>query len=194
MSKKNSFKERLNALLDRFDQDGGDSVEFKAEGKLDDGTAIYTDADAWGEGVAVYTRGDNGEAQPLGNGTYTLSDGTEIVVSDGKIESMKPASGGDDDEMSKEDVLKLIESATEKLRTKFSKQIEDEKAEFSKQIEAKDKEIEDLKVELSKAKKLPRGGNHAHTDVDPEKERVELSKLNTADFIAALYEKTLKDE
>jgi len=65
------------------------SVKFYAEMKLDDGRIIATEDDQFMIGSKVFAVGDEGEAEALAGGTYTMENGNKLVVSDdSKIEDL----------------------------------------------------------------------------------------------------------
>lgn len=66
-------------------------VVMAVEGALADGTMIYSNADAFAEGVDVFVMDADGNPTPLADGEYTLDNGMTIVVSNGIIESMAEA-------------------------------------------------------------------------------------------------------
>ena len=66
-------------------------VKMMAEGALADGTMIYSNADAWAEGVDIFVMDADGNPTPLADGEYTLDNGMTIVVTNGVIASMAEA-------------------------------------------------------------------------------------------------------
>ena len=65
------------------------SVKFYAEMKLNDGRIIATEDDQFMIGSKVFAVGDEGEAEALAGGTYTMENGNKLVVSDdSKIEDL----------------------------------------------------------------------------------------------------------
>ena len=58
------------------------SVKFYAEMKLDDGRIIATEDEQFMIGSKVFAVGDDGEAEALTGGTYTMENGNKLVVSD----------------------------------------------------------------------------------------------------------------
>mgnify|MGYP003663420221 FL=1 len=83
-------------------------TKLYAEARLDDGRVVVTEADAMDVGVEVRILDDSGEASLLDAGTYTLEDGTKIVVS----EDSRLAQIGDD-EIEVEVELETIPEAEE---------------------------------------------------------------------------------
>ena len=68
-------------------------TKLYAEARLDDGRVIVTEAESWDVGVEVRILDDSGEATILDAGTYTLEDGTKLVVN----EDSRLATLGDDE-------------------------------------------------------------------------------------------------
>ena len=65
------------------------SVKFYAEMKLDDGRIIATEDEQFMIDSKVFAVGDDGEAEALAGGTYTMENGNKLVVSDdSKIEDL----------------------------------------------------------------------------------------------------------
>jgi len=83
-------------------------TKLYAEARLDDGRVVVTEADAMDVGVEVRILDDSGEASLLDAGTYTLEDGTKIIVS----EDSRLAQIGDD-EIEVEVELETIPEAEE---------------------------------------------------------------------------------
>ena len=159
------------------------------EAELEDGQVVYTDAEGWAEGVNVYVKNDDGEKINVPVGEYPLKDGGVLIVEEDGIvkeirtEEVKEESTEEvveeemtevkaESQLTKEDVLNIIEKTVGALRT-----------EFKSLIEAKDKEIEKLKTEF-KHKGLPRA-----KEVKPEV-KVDLSKLKTKERVKAIFEQT----
>tara|TARA_Y100001972_G_scaffold129285_1_gene196108 strand:- start:5139 stop:5816 length:678 start_codon:yes stop_codon:yes gene_type:complete len=82
-------------------------TKLYAEARLDDGRVVVTEAESMDVGVEVRILDDSGEASLIDAGTYTLEDGTKIVVN----EDSRLASLGDDEV---EVEVELEESPNEK--------------------------------------------------------------------------------
>lgn len=181
------LKEQVIALFQKNDIPLKLEEETKtelAEAETADGTIIYTSAEEWAEGVDVFIMNEEGEQIPLPEGEYPLADGRVVNVAEvGVVASI--TEGEAEPEMSSEpsikDVLSFVQERIEALKGEFSKEktdLETKVAKLSKDIEAKDKEINELKLSASE---LPKG--------EPIKEKVEpidLSKLNPQERVNAL--------
>lgn len=186
------LKERIAALFQKYNlnlsveeptTEATEEVKF-AEGKLEDGTMIYTDAEAWEAGVNIYIMNDEGEKIAVPTGEYILEDGRAVAVVDGVVESISEATEEEAEKeeekeemqeespLTKEDVLGVINKAVDILRE-----------EFTAQLKAKDEEIKELKENFSH-KGLPKA-------VEPVKSisRDEIKSLDTKSRVSALFNK-----
>jgi hypothetical protein len=163
MDKKN-FKEQLKAIFTKFNTDPTvhgvkfeEELKFEAEAKLQDGSSIYTTGSAFEAGADCYTMDEDGNPVACMAGTYTMENGMSIVVGDdGKISEVMEAKE-EEEEMSKEDLLSVIENLTQRLSV-----LETERAEATTKLASEaekalkfSKEVTALKVELSALKKQP---------------------------------------
>ena len=167
MNKKN-FKEQLKAIFTKFNTDPAihgvkfeEEMKFQAEAKLQDGSSIYTTGAAFELGADCYTMDADGNPVPCMAGEYIMEDGTSIVVGeDGKIAEVASMTETEE-EMSKEDLLSVIENLTQRLSV-----LETERAEATTKLASEaekalkfSKEVTSLKVELSALKKQPATGS-----------------------------------
>ena len=82
-------------------------TKLYAESRLDDGRVIVTEAESWDVGVEVRILDDSGNATPLDAGTYTLEDGTKLVVNaDSRLASLG------EDEVAVDEVAVEVEMET----------------------------------------------------------------------------------
>ena len=58
------------------------SVKFYAEMKLDDGRVVATEDEQFMIGSKVFAVGDEGEAEALTAGTYTMENGNKLTIGD----------------------------------------------------------------------------------------------------------------
>lgn len=128
-------------------------VEMMVEGALADGTYIASPASEWVEGVEIFVMDAEGNPQPLADGEYQLDNGKIIVVSEGKIASIKEM------ETPEEEVKIEIEATEQAVEETYSKdQVEallnNVISEFSTKLSAVEEKLavaEAKVVELSQA-------------------------------------------
>jgi len=102
-------------------------TKLYAESRLDDGRVIVTEAESWDVGVEVRILDDGGNATPLDAGTYTLEDGTKLVVNeDSRLASL----GEDEIEVEVEMAETLPEAEEEGYKDGIEDEKEDEKEEL----------------------------------------------------------------
>ena len=133
------------------------TITLVAENQLEDGTAIYSTADAWAEGVDVYTKDADGNPVPLAEGEYMCADGTKLMVgADGKVAAIEMPEVETED-MSSEDLLNVIStlservSALETANTQLSSQVSTEQEVARKAVS----DLNTVKAELAALKKKP---------------------------------------
>lgn len=179
---KPNFKEQLKAIFQKFNTDPSvhglkfeDEMKFEAETKLKDGTSLYTTAAAFEVGADCFTMDADGNAVPCAAGEYILEDGTVLMVGDdGKISEVA-AMTETEEEMSKEDMLAVIENLSQRLSV-----LETERAEATTKLASESekalkfsKEISTLKTELNLLKKQPATGSVKDKTID-----VQFNKQN----------------
>lgn len=125
-------------------------LKFSVEGTLQDGTKIYSTADAWVVGVDIYTQDADGNPVPVPAGEYLLEDGvTKVVVGeDGLIAEISKEEQST--EMSSEDLVAVIGSLSERIAA-----LEAEKTALAAAVESAKNDAEAVKAELASVKKAP---------------------------------------
>ena len=163
MNNKN-FKEQLKAIFQKFNTDPRvhglkfeEELKFEAEAKLQDGTSIYTTGAAFEVGADCFTMDADGNPVPCAAGEYVMEDGTSIMVGeDGKIAEVG-AMTETEEEMSKEDMLAVIENLSQRISV-----LETERAEVTTQLASEaekalkfSSQVSKLQTELNSLKKQP---------------------------------------
>jgi hypothetical protein len=135
-----------------------EEVTLEIEGKLADGTVIFTSAPEWTSGVDVYTKDEGGVATPLMAGEYSLEDGRIVIIGeDSKIAEIKEVEVEVEEEMSSDDLLTTIESLgsrVSELETKNAELME-KLGESETENQTKSAQLSALKLELSEIKSSP---------------------------------------
>jgi len=159
---KNNLKESLKAIFSKFGIDPSvhgiklEEVALETEGRLSDGTPIFTSADSFAIGVDVYTKDEEGNKVPASAGRYELETGEFIDVNElSQVAEMGIPEM--EEEMSSDDLLSAINKLSERVST-----LEGEKAaletELSQVRGEASKTAENLgavKAELAAVKKQP---------------------------------------
>ncbi len=132
-----------------------ENVKFYAERKLDDGRIIATEDDEMRRGSVVFAIGDDGEATPLAQGTYTLDSGDKVVIDDNSaISELGETEVVEDEEVeAKKETTENLHTPAEKAdwAETFEKMkdrlAELEKAVFGEEAEKETEELSEEKVE-----------------------------------------------
>ena len=148
----NMIQEILNKFAPQLSKHGvklsveetATKVVMAVEGALSDGTMIYSNADAFAEGVDVFVMDADGNPTPLADGEYTMDNGMTIVVSNGIIESMAEA-------ITEEPVAPADAVAQEVAETYSKEQVEGLLKNVISEFEAKLSAAEKKITELSQA-------------------------------------------
>ena len=184
-----------------------------AEAVLDNGTTIYTDAEAFAEGVEAFIINDEGERIPLPAGDYTFQDGTIIVVGEGgMIESVtapeveeapaeapaEPVAELAEEEkdekeyVTKEEVEEMVMNAIQKfMNPEEEEKKEEEKEEMSAQVNLSS-ELQAIKAELEAIKKTAVSSGLKHKAPAVKTEPVDFSKLNIQERVKAIHNQFTK--
>ena len=189
-----SFKEKFIALFSEnkevFAKHGlkleeESPIKLTAETELADGTKLYTDADSFAVGVAVYSMDEAGNPVPAAAGEYTVADGTVIMVDDsGKVAEMKPKA---EDDMPAEEMMEQLQkmaAVIADLDNKLSVETEARKAAEAKLSETKTK-LSDATARLHILEKKPAVTTE---EQKPATEKKDGAK-STLEFLAELKEK-----
>ncbi len=162
MSKVN-LKESLREIFSKFKIDPSvhgiklEEVALETEGRLKDGTPVFTSADSFAIGVDVYTKDEEGNKVAAAAGRYELETGEFIDVNElGQIAEMGIPEL-EEVEMTSDDLLSAINKLSERVST-----LEVEKAQLETELSnakneaAKTAEnLSAVKAELSAVKKQP---------------------------------------
>jgi len=90
--------DRINDLFNKFNVQLKAEVNLEAQGVLENGTVVYTDAASFVEGADVFVLNEEGERIPLPDGDYTFEDGTQLRISNGGKVARSASSSEDSSE------------------------------------------------------------------------------------------------
>ena len=158
-----NLKESIAAIFQKFAVDPKayginleTEVQLETEGKLKDGTPIYTSADSFAIGVDVYTKDSEGNNVPAAQGRYELETGEFIDVNEmGQIAEMGIPEM--EEEMSSMDLVNAIEKLTERVASLegTNETLTAELATAENKITELSSLLKNTKTELSSLRKQP---------------------------------------
>ena len=185
-----------------------------AEAALDNGTVVYTDAEAFAEGVEAYIINDEGEKIPLPPGDYQLEDGRTLVIGEGGIVSSigEPSEEVEEVEASEEveveveveaeeepgyvtkaEVEEMIKAALESINEKEEMSVNPEAPKEAKK-EVKEEVVDEVAVELAAVKaqledmkKQAAEAGLKHKAPSVKREPLNLKNLSTQERVAAIH-------
>lgn len=162
MSKVN-LKESLKEIFSKFKIDPSvhgiklEEVALETEGRLKDGTPVFTSANSFAIGVDVYTKDEEGNKVSAAAGRYELETGEFIDVNElGQIAEMGIPEL-EEVEMTSDDLLSAINKLSERVsqletvNAELTTELSNAKNEAAKSAE----NLSAVKAELSAVKKQP---------------------------------------
>lgn len=188
-----------------------------AEAALDNGTVVYTDAEAFAEGVEAYIINDEGEKIPLPPGDYELEDGRTLVIGEGGVVSSigEPSEEVEEVEASEEveveveaeeepgyvtkaEVEEMIKAALESIKDKEEMSVNPEAPKEAKE-EVKEEVVNEVAVELAAVKaqledmkKQAAEAGLKHKAPTVKREPLNLKNLSTQERVAAIHNQLSK--
>lgn len=156
-----TLQKRINELFSKFNLslETIQKSELKAEGTLENGTIIHTDAETFEEGALVYVLNEEGEKIPLPEGDYTMADGSVISIGESGVVSKIGEGSGESDSEAAPAVQPAKSGDTDtppakKPPVKTSKQdklaveeeVIDEEKEVEKEVEEEEKLMDDAYI------------------------------------------------
>ena len=145
------------------------SVKMYAEMKLDDGRVIATEDEQFMIGSKVFAVGDDGEAEVLSAGSYTMENGNKMTIGDSsEILDLGEEKEAEDVEASEEELSEEVaEESKEELAEDDEADVEDW-AGMEKRIKNLEDAVADLKADKVEAS--------AEVSEDVEEDKTEMSK------------------
>ena len=135
------------------------SVKFYAEMKLDDGRTLATEDEQFMIGSKVFAIGDDGEAEPLVAGTYTMENGNKMTIGDSSeiLDLGEEKEAEDVEEPKEEEMAEEADVADWEGMEKRIKNLEDAVADLkadkveasAEELSEEDSKEEDSKTEMS---------------------------------------------
>ena len=155
------------------------SVKMYAEMKLDDGRVLATEDDQFMIGSKVFAIGDDGEAEPLEAGNYTMENGNKLTVGDSsEILDLGEEKEAEDVEEPKEEA-----SAEEELSEETTEEVKEELADAEDTDWAKT--FEEIKARVAELEKAV-FGEKAEEDTEELSKKEEDKTEMSAEIISEL--------
>ena len=127
------------------------SVNFYAEMKLDDGRVVATEDEQFMIGSKVFAISDDGNAEALSAGSYTMENGNKLTIGDSsEILDLGEEKEAEDVEASEEELSEEVESTEEELAEDDEADVEDW-AGMEKRIKNLEDAVADLKADKVEA-------------------------------------------
>ena len=157
------------------------SVKFYAEMKLDDGRVIATEDEQFMIGSKVFAVGDDGEAEALAAGTYTMENGNKLTIGD-KSEILDLG-----EEKEAEDVEEPKEEASAELSEEETELAEEADVADWEGMEKRIKNLEDAVADL-KADKVEASAEELSEEEVVEEDKTEMSSEVMGELMTQIEE------
>ena len=147
------------------------SVKMYAEMKLDDGRILATEDEQFMIGSKVFAIGDDGDAEPLSAGSYTMENGNKMTIGDSsEILDLGEEKDAEEVETSEEEMSEEVETKEEEL----AEESVAEESDWAKTFE----EMKDRVAELEKAvfgEKAEEETEELSKEEDSKEDKTEMS-------------------
>ena len=166
------------------------SVKFYAEMKLDDGRVIATEDEQFMIGSKVFAIGDDGEAEALEAGSYTMENGNRMTIGDSsEILDLGEEKEAEDVEASEEELSEEVAEESKEEQFDEPGETPAEKADWAKSYE----ELKDRVAELEKAVFGEKAAEETEelseeTKEDSEEEKTEMSSEMIGELMTQVEE------
>ena len=173
--------EKILNILKMKNEPKSYSVKFYAEVKLDDGRVIATEDEQFMIGSKVFAIGDDGEAEALSAGSYTMENGNKLTIGDSsEILDLGEEKEAEDVEASEEE---LSEEPKEELAEDDEADVEDWAG-----MEKRIKNLEDAVADLKADKVEASAEVSEETEEDSEEEKTEMSSEVISELMTQVEE------
>ncbi len=147
------------------------SVKMYAEMKLDDGRVIATEDEQFMIGSKVFAVSDDGNAEALASGSYTMENGNKMTIGDSsEILDLGEEKEAEGVETSEEEMSEEVESTEEELAEEDEADVGDWAG-----MEKRIKNLEDAVADLKADKVEASAELSEESEEDSEKEKTEMS-------------------
>jgi ribosomal protein L29 len=182
--------EKILNILKMKNEPKSYSVKFYAEMKLDDGRTIATEDEQFMIGSKVFAIGDDGEAEALEAGSYTMENGNRMTIGDSsEILDLGEEKEAEDVEASEEELSEEVAEESKEEQFDEPGETPAEKADWAKSYE----ELKDRVAELEKAVFGEKAAEETEelseeTKEDSEEEKTEMSSEMIGELMTQVEE------
>jgi myosin heavy subunit len=164
------------------------SVKMYAEMKLDDGRVVATEDEQFMIGSKVFAIGDDGEAEPLSAGSYTMENGNKLTIGDSsEILDLGEEKEAEDVEASEEELSEEVESK-EEMAEDDEADVEDW-AGMEKRIKNLEDAVADLKADKVEASaELSEEVKEENVEEDSKEDKTEMSNEVIGELMTQIEE------
>ena len=167
-------------------------VKFYAEMKLDDGRIVATEDEQFMIGSKVFAVSDDGNAEALQAGSYTLENGNKLTIGENsEILDLGEEKEAEDVEASEEELSEEVESTEEELSEESKEEMADaEDTDWAKTFEEIKDRVAALeeKVFGKKAEEETEELSEQTTEEDSEEEKTEMSNEVIGELMTQIEE------
>ena len=181
--------EKILNILKMKNEPKSYSVNFYAEMKLDDGRVVATEDEQFMIGSKVFAISDDGNAEALSAGSYTMENGNKLTIGDSsEILDLGEEKEAEDVEASEEELSEEVESTEEELSEENKEELADaEDTDWAKTFE----EIKDRVAALEEkvfGKKAEEETEELSKEEDSEEEKTEMSNEVIGELMTQIEE------
>jgi len=182
--------EKILNILKMKNEPKSYSVKMYAEMKLDDGRVIATEDEQFMIGSKVFAIGDDGEAEALEAGSYTMENGNRMTIGDSsEILDLGEEKEAEDVEASEEELSEEVAEESKEEQFDEPGETPAEKADWAKSYE----ELKDRVAELEKAVFGEKAAEETEelseeTKEDSEEEKTEMSSEMIGELMTQVEE------
>ena len=175
--------EKILNILKMKNEPKSYSVNFYAEMKLDDGRVVATEDEQFMIGSKVFAISDDGNAEALSAGSYTMENGNKLTIGDSsEILDLGEEKEAEDVEASEEEMSEeVVEESKEELAEDDEAVVEDWAG-----MEKRIKNLEDAVADLKKDKVEASAEELSEEDSKEEDEKTEMSKEVMGDLMTQI--------
>ena len=176
--------EKILNILKMKNEPKSYSVKFYAEMKLDDGRVIATEDEQFMIGSKVFAVGDEGEAEALTAGTYTMENGNKMTIGD----SSEILDLGEEKEAEDVEAKSEEEEMSEEVESKEEEMAEHDEADVADWagMEKRIKNLEDAVADL-KADKVEASAEEL-SEEEVEEDKTEMSSEVIGELMTQIEE------